>query len=226
MSDTGEVYDEGFRLPLEANIYVFTGSPRSGKTFLIKSLLYQYAKEKYFKFGLVFSGTKFTGQFSCVPEKYIRDKWDDAFFEDYLARLRKLKLEGKLQPNFLILDDMIGKLVGSSSNVLQNLISCYRWYDMTIFISTQYLSAGLATTLLRECATYAFMFRSHIRNSIKALYESFGYQCENQDIFQEMFNQATDEQYYCLLAVLNESKEKDCYRSFKADSYPEFKLKF
>jgi hypothetical protein len=218
--------DEGFILPLEPSIMVFTGAPKSGKTYLMKSLLYQYAQEKYFKFGLVFSGTAFTGQFSCIPDKYIKQEWDEKFLIDYLSRLQQLALKGNLQPSFLIIDDFIGKLVGSSSLVFQNLISTYRWYKLTIFMSSQYLAAGLATTLIRECATHAFMFHSHIKNSIKSLYESFGFQMKNQDEFQDFFNSATEEKYYCMLAVLTKTKKDETYFGFKADSYPEFKLKF
>ena len=41
-------------LPRKPQIMCFVGKPESGKSHLIKSMLYDYAKHKYFKFGITF----------------------------------------------------------------------------------------------------------------------------------------------------------------------------
>ena len=41
-------------LPRKPQIMCFIGKPESGKSHLIKSMLYDYAKHRYFKFGITF----------------------------------------------------------------------------------------------------------------------------------------------------------------------------
>ena len=95
---------------LAPNIIVVRGGhPGSGKSVGDQIYIFIRCVNKVIlNTGLCFSTTAFTHSYDYIPKKWLKDKYDEKFLNKYIERLRQLAEEKKLQPNFLILDDMVG----------------------------------------------------------------------------------------------------------------------
>src|SRR5687768_5992768 len=100
-------------LPDKPEIQVFLGRPASGKSYYIKSQIHAMAKAGKFKFGLCICPTAFNGDYDYLPKKWVWDEYDESKLEKYVEKLReRTKRVGKehMPPNFVILDDLLGKI--------------------------------------------------------------------------------------------------------------------
>jgi hypothetical protein len=208
-----------------AAIFIAVGKPRSGKSFLVKSLIKQLTDAKVFSWGVCLTSTGFTGAYDYLPENAVWD-YDQDKIERYVQHLRDLRAEGKCKPNFLIVDDMVGK-VDTSTGWWQNFVSTYRHTFTSIFFTAQYLKArGAIGTSLREYTDYAFLFRTSQKNSLVGLYEAFQAEDIDYDQFKAMLYGCTKTPYHTLCFVNDKVSKKESYLEYWADPVPDFKLKF
>jgi len=209
-------------------IFVIVGKQASGKSFTLRNLMYQFSKDGIFQFGQVFSGTTFNSDYEFMPEGAVDSNYSEAALERYIGKLRAWmeKNKGKKPPpNFLILDDILGKMRPRTA-IFQQLISTYRHYHMSVFIVSQYMVANVST-LLRELTDVAILFKSKFKNTKESLFNAFGQMCEDQDEFERYFTQATKEKHAALLYFAEKDTKEEAYLSFKAPSDDKpFKLKF
>jgi len=207
---------------------IFIGKQASGKSFLLRNLIYQLTKQNTFKFGKVFSATSFNPDYDFMPEKHVDGEYSEAKLEQYIDSLKKWMTNNpgkKLPPSFLILDDLLGKM-HANTDIFSNLMSTYRHYNMSVFLTSQFMVKNIST-LLRELVDVAFIFKSKFKNTRTSLYEAFGQSLESQDEFDDVLEKATKERHACLVYKANEEKVQDMYLSFKCPGNdPKFKLKF
>ena len=217
--------DLDFSRPL---IMIFIGKQASGKSFLLRNLIYQLTKQNTFKFGHVFSATSFNPDYDFMPEKHVDGEYSEAKLEQYIDSLKNWMEKNpgkKLPPSFLILDDLLGKM-HQNSDIFSNLMSTYRHYNMSVFLTSQFMVKNIST-LLRELVDVAFVFKSKFKNTRESLYEAFGQSLKDQNEFNEVMEKATKEKHACLVYKANEEKVQDMYLSFKCPGNdPKFKLKF
>lgn len=223
--------DDNFDLPVDKpKIFLFVGKPASGKSFAMKSILYDYLKTGFFKFGYAFVATKFNHDYDFLPDKLVNENYSDQNLQKYINHLKKhLETHRTIPPNFLILDDLLGKINFYDPGI-QHFLSTFRHTNTYIFLSSQYLGAG-SSTALREYANYVFMWKSQSFNSIDMLYNSFGKFAnsnhgkifENRDHFVEVLNDATSEEHRCLLCE-NVVNKPAGFHYWKADECPEFNV--
>jgi hypothetical protein len=227
------------QLPLKPKIFLFVGRPGSGKSFAIKSLLYSYFKARIFKFGYAFVATAFNHDYNFLPDKFVDEKYSDKKLEAYINALRKIKEQkGDVPPNFLILDDLIGKIHFYSDEV-QHFLSTFRHTNTYVFITSQYIGSKGSSTALREYANFVFLWRSNSGSAVDLLYHAFGkYSNERQrklfdnvDQFVDLLMQATDpnadggiHKHRCLLLINNPEQSPE-FLFFKAALVPEFRVK-
>jgi hypothetical protein len=211
-----------------AQIISIIGTCGSGKSFLLRNMIFQFSKLGFFKFGCVFTGTSFNSDYEFMPEGSVHSDYSEAKLEKYISTLRtwlELHPGEKLPPNFLILDDLLGRMK-PNTNSFNSLVSTFRHYNMTIFITSQMMVRNIST-LLRELTDVAFVFRTRFKNSLESLYNAYGQLLENQDEFSELLNTATREQYSCLVYKARKEEKEDSYSSYQAPKDDlNFKLKF
>jgi ABC-type dipeptide/oligopeptide/nickel transport system ATPase component len=211
-----------------AQIISIIGTCGSGKSFLLRNLIYQFSKKDMFKFGIVFTGTSFNTDYQFMPDGAVHSDYSEAKLEKYISRLRswlEVNQGQKLPPNFLILDDLLGR-IKINSNIFNNLISTFRHFNMTIFITSQYFVKNIST-LLRELTDVAFIFRTRFKNSKESLYNAYGQLLDSQDEFDEVLNEATKEKHSCLCYQARKEYKEESYCSFQAPPDDlNFKLKF
>ena len=217
--------DINFKTP---QIVVCVGKPRMGKSnavkyFLLKNML----NKKIFKFGIVFTRTKFNNDYDYIPDQYIYTEYKPELLKQYMDGLEKIKKKsGKIPPNFVIFDDQQG-LLNRNDPVLVNYISSFRHYSSSLFLNFQYLFG--AAPILRECTTYCLMFRSVGHRTINGLFENFGMMFDNMNDFKQYFLKNTKKKHTCILYSQKENKLKNNYKQFKApdmSDFTDFKLQY
>jgi hypothetical protein len=215
-------------LKLKPAIYLFIGKPASGKSYALKSLMFDFQKAKYFKFILAFVRTKFNHGYDWLPDEYVDDKYSDQKLLTHIEKLRAYrKKSGKeCPPNALIFDDLLGT-VDWYSDQMSNFLCSYRHTNTSIFLTSQYLMSKTTSTALREMVNYAFLWNSKFQNSLKAYYEAFGTLYSDKKEFFEDFQRITSEKYTCMVYDANEDDKELNYIPFKFPEHvPEFTLKY
>ena len=211
-----------------AQIISIIGTCGSGKSFLLRNMIYQFSKNNFFKFGCVFTGTSFNTDYEFMPEGSVHSDYSEAKLEKYISTLRtwlEMHPGEKLPSNFLILDDLLGRMK-PNTNSFNSLVSTFRHFNMTIFITSQYFVKNVST-LLRELTDVAFIFRTRFKNSMESLYNAYGQLLENQDEFNQVLNTATKEQFSCLVYKARKEHKEESYSSFQAPKDDvKYKLKF
>lgn len=207
------------------------GSSKSGKSHLIKNLIYDNTidKEDGFKFGLVFTKTKFTGSYNFLPDDYVIENFDIKILNHYLDLIvesyqkRKNKKHG-IPHSFIIFDD-ICSLLPQKDKEFQNILSTSRHYNVTLIFSVQYIHQ--ASTLVREQSDYMYVFHQEKKKSIDALYEIIGSSFRTVKEFEEFLVNSTKERYYCLLYDKNELDFEKKYSRYRApEKLSNVKLKY
>lgn len=216
----------GFVIPDKPSIYVVVGSPGSGKTHLVKDLMFKYMQAGYFRYGLTVCPTAFTGSYKWVPEHSILPSFDMDAIQAHVDKMRAYaKTGGKIPPNYLLLDDAQGTVKWDER--MSNLIATYRHTNTTIIFIVQYLQAGSSTTL-RECASYFFVFNSKFNRTLVGLYEAIGQLFNNYNEFLAMFRRTVRKKHDCLLYVNREAYTlEDSYWYYRAnEEIPDFEIVF
>ena len=196
------------------------GSSRSGKTYLLLHLLkYAFSNNKLKKDnGIIFSGTKFTDQFSNLglSSKYIYDNSDDipAIIDKFLEFIKKNK--NKNQRYYMIFDDMLGD-IKFQHKTIKHLLCNYRHYKISIFFTCQQCSS-LNSSLFKQQITHAFIFPCNFtKRSILNLYECCGYSFENEKEFAEHIHKITNgQQYHCMFYDSTENDTNMRYQDYHA----------
>ena len=75
-----------FTLPVDrAYVWLVVGKPNSGKTHFLKSIFYDYATIKHFKFGIIYTQNKMNCDLDFCPEKSIKE-YSDEDCEKYINK--------------------------------------------------------------------------------------------------------------------------------------------
>jgi hypothetical protein len=210
-------------------VIVSIGKPRSGKTNSTKYFILKNTVDKHiFKFGIVFTSTKFNEDYDYIPQQHIHTDYTETFLKDYMNKLEKVKKKHKDIPdNFVIFDDMIGMINTIHDKTLINFIASHRHYRCSVFFNFQYLYA--ASPLLREVSTYALMFNTKGDRSLKGLYFNFGQLFNNYNDFKQYFMKNTQQKYSAILFSQEANDLEENYHIFIAppmDDYDDIKLKY
>lgn len=228
----------GFRLPSseeQPKVWVLVGTCGSGKTWMLKSIMYQHAVKKHFKFGVVYTATKFTGDYTWSPDRSVR-AWDEEHFKGYIENLKTKTEQGvakegkdfKLPHNYVIFDDNNGIL--TQSEFMINFISTHRHTRTTVFILSQLLtSRGSVSTTMRANTSFALMWPTPNHKNIKGLYENFGGSIESFKEFKDKLFACRQRPHSCLVlknSIENTTPEEE-FTTIVAAPFPkDFQLKF
>ena len=223
-----------FQLPTDrAYVWLIVGKPNSGKTHCMKSLILDYARQKHFKFGVVYTQNKMNSDLDFCPQKAIKEYTDDDCSK-YMDKLMKFREENKdkgkkLPPSFMIFEDCIGsKNMNLYSDTISKLLILHRHLNISIFFLSQYLGGRSGcSTLLRECTNFAILFNTRFHNSKEFLYKATGGLFKKSDDFYEVLEKATSKKHRALFYDSSKDDIEEAYFCFTAPSdVSEFQLKF
>lgn len=195
------------------SLILFAASSRSGKSHLIKHLLMDMLASKQVKFGLVFCATKFNGSYDFIDSKYVIGGYDEETLKRYIDKLKEFHAKNGYFPNnFIVFDDLIGLI--KNTRYLDNILSTYRHYNITLFVSTQYVNK--LSPLFREQATYCFIFKQHTKRSIEALFDSYGAQLFDKYVDWKKYLDAYTPKHHALMYDSTQDAMEDRFLVYKA----------
>tara|TARA_B110001469_G_scaffold119741_1_gene127573 strand:+ start:3840 stop:4673 length:834 start_codon:yes stop_codon:yes gene_type:complete len=214
-------------------VIVFIGKRETGKSFLVKDLLYYH---KDVPIGTVISGTEAANTFygNMVPSLFIHDAFTPQIVANSLKRqkmvIKKINKDkarygsSNIDPRaFLILDDCLYDQSWVRDENIRNLFMNGRHYKMLFIITMQY-ALGVPPNL-RTNIDYVFILRENLMNNRKRLYEHYAGMFPSFEIFCQVMDACTED-FNCLVINNNAKSNKieDQVFWYKADPHSEFKI--
>ena len=178
---------------------IIVGRPHSGKSHLIRYLIYEICNSSHVDMVLLFSKSSGTPQYSYIPSQWQYDGFDIAKLQQIYNMQRSLQKSGYRPLSLLIIfDDCIDQQ--NRSQLFLDFINNHRHLNMSIIYSLQFLSNNISTNF-REVVNRAFIFKQDSENSLKACREAF-----TPWIDRERFRSANFDltKYSCLLVNKDE----------------------
>jgi len=214
-------------------VCVFIGKRETGKSFLVKDLLWHHREVPI---GTVISGTEAANTFygDIVPSLFIHDQYTPEIVANTLKRqkmvIQKIKADnanyGKsmVDPRaFLILDDCLYDNSWIRDTNIRSLFMNGRHWKILFIITMQY-ALGVPPNL-RTNIDYVFILRENFVSNRKRLYEHYAGMFPSYDIFAQVMDACT-ENYECLVIHNNAKSNKleDQVFWYKASPHPEFRI--
>ena len=214
-------------------VIVFIGKRETGKSFLVKDLLYYH---KDVPIGTVISGTEAANTFygNMVPSLFIHDAFTPQIVANSLKRqkmvIKKINKDkarygsSNIDPRaFLILDDCLYDQSWVRDENIRNLFMNGRHYKMLFIITMQY-ALGVPPNL-RTNIDYVFILRENLMNNRKRLYEHYAGMFPSFEIFCQVMDACTED-FNCLVINNNSKSNKieDQVFWYKAEPHSEFKI--
>lgn len=204
------------------------GRPGTGKSTLIKDLLYQ--NRKRLPCGIVMSGTEEANDFysSMVPESYIYGSYDAEAVDRLVARQKKMKRLKMPNPNaFLILDDCMDDRSWVKHTSTKGIFMNGRHWALMFIMAMQYMLD--IPPSLRTCVDYVFLLKENIRSNKEKLWKSYAGIFPTFEMFDKVMDSCT-ENYECMV-IKNRftggppsNKIEDVVFWYKAKIHAPFKL--
>jgi hypothetical protein len=217
----------------EDAVCVFIGRRRTGKSTLVRDLLYYHQN---LPLGTVISGTEESNGFygKMVPPIFVHNEFNPTILADFVKRQRlfvakmtKDQSEGRqsnLDPRaFLILDDCMYDDSWTTDKHIRYLFMNGRHAKVFFIITMQY-PLGVPPAL-RTNIDYTFILREPYQSNRKRIFENYGAAFPSFEFFCQVMDQCT-QNYECLVLNNNTQSNKleDAVFWYKADMHPDFKL--
>ena len=216
------------------SVVVFIGKRNTGKSFLIKDLLWN---KKTFPVGAVISGTEGANAFysQLVPSIFIHEEFSPTIISNVIQRqqmvtkhMLKQRQAGGPAANidrrtFVIMDDCMYDNKWISDKFIRSLFMNGRHYGILYILALQYVMG--IPPVLRGNVDYVFILRENMVANRRRIYEQFAGVFPTFEFFCQIMDQCT-ENYECLV-IHNGSKSnrlEDCVFWYKAEPRPDFKI--
>jgi hypothetical protein len=226
-------------IPQDA-VCVFIGRRRTGKSTLVKDLLYHHQN---IPMGTVISGTEESNSFygKIVPPMFINGEYNAAILDRFVKRQKlitskiqqqenmarapgQMPQKSKLDPRaFLILDDC---LYDDSWIHDKNIRYCFLngRHQKIFFLITMQYPLGIPP-VLRTNVDYVFILREPYITNRRRIFDNFGAAFPNFEFFCQIMDQCT-ENFECLVINNNtrSNKLEDAIFWYKAEMRGDFRI--
>lgn len=214
-------------------VVVFIGRRNTGKTWLVRDLLYF---NRDIPIGSVISPTEGANKFysKMVPSLFIHDEYTPALVENMVKRQkmivkRKDKEEmmyGRCQIDpraFLLLDDCLYDDVWKKDKFMKYIFMNGRHIKVFLLITMQY-PLGVPPSL-RTNIDYVFILREPVVSNRKRIYDNYAGMFPTFEAFCSVMDQCT-ENFECLVIHNNAKSNKleDQVFWYKADTHEDFTI--
>jgi Poxvirus A32 protein len=203
---------------------VIYGLPGSGKSSLLRYLIYSASCEKKFDHCLLFSGTKGGKDYDFLDAKYKYDAFDNNVIEKYIEICQKKNEKAIKTRGLLIFDDICGEQ-NFKSDLFKKLFSNYRHYGISVIVCQQ-MPVELPLSI-RSIVKYGVIYKYVNESQKEKIYNCFGTLAKSRNDFNEIYDKYTDEKYKALFFngsdVYNST---NAYTGIRAPLVPAFKINF
>ena len=214
-------------------VIVLIGRRDTGKTFLVKDLLYFHQD---IPIGTVISGTEAGNGFygKLVPKLFIHEEYNSVLIENVLRRQRAVMKQCNhemevykkvsIDPRtFVILDDCLYDNTWARDKLMRALFMNGRHWKVMLIITMQY-PLGIPPNL-RTNIDYVFILRENYLANRKKIWENFASMFPTLESFCAVMDQTTE--HYGALVLNNNAKSNkitDQIFWYKAEERPDYKL--
>jgi hypothetical protein len=215
------------------SVVVFIGKRNTGKSFLIRDLLWH---KRSIPIATVISGTEGANAFysSIIPSILIHDEFNPTIISRVLKRqqditkmmMKEKEVKGNSaidRRNVVIMDDCMYDNKWVSDKFIRSLFMNGRHYGLMYILALQYVMG--IPPVLRGNVDFVFILRENMVANRRRIYEQFAGIFPTFEFFCQIMDQCT-ENYECLV-IHNGSKSnklEECVFWYKAEQHPDFKL--
>jgi len=210
------------------SVVVFIGKRNTGKSFLLKDLLYH---KRDIPVGTVISGTEGANHFysEIVPSLFIHEEYTPQLVNNVLKRQKKVgkkidRGEEGLDPRaFLILDDCLYDSSWKKDKNMRAVFMNGRHYKLLFLLTLQY-AMGVPPNL-RTNIDYVFILRENFINNRRRLYDNYAGMFPTFEVFCTVMDQCTND-YECLVIdnTTKSNKLEDQIYWYKASAHDDFRI--
>ena len=215
-------------------VVVLIGKRDTGKSFLVRDLLYHHQDVPI---GTVISGTEGANAFysHIFPSLFIHGEYNPSIISNYMKRQKLVVNEmnkenqqsgggSNIDPrSIIILDDCLYDNTWTKDKNVRSLFMNGRHYK-TMFIITMQYALGIPPNL-RTNVDYVFLLREPYVSNRKRLYEHYAGMFPTFDVFCQVMDQCTED-YECLVVNNNAKSNKitDMVFWYKAEKHDDFRI--
>jgi hypothetical protein len=199
------------------------GKPGSGKSVLIKHLL--YAKKHVIPTGLVISGSEDSNKFysGLFPDLFVYEKYKKDVVENFIKRQKLAKEHLPNAWSVLVMDDCMDDVKIFNDPLLQGLFKNGRHWNMLAVFANQYVFDFKPS--IRTNIDGVFIFRDPNKANREKIYKNFASIVPSFDIFCQLMNELTTDHTCIYINNQIQSNEwTDAVFYFKADHVPDFRF--
>jgi hypothetical protein len=199
------------------------GKPGSGKSVLIKYLL--YSKKHLIPTGVVISGSEDSNKFysKLFPDLFIYDRYRKEVVENFIKR-QKISKEHLPNPwSVLVMDDCMDDVKIFNDPLMIGLFKNSRHYNMLSIFANQYVFDF--KPVIRTNLDGVFIFRDPNQANREKIYKNFASIIPSYKIFCQLMDELTTD-YTCIYInnQIQSNEWTDCVFWVKAEQVPDFKF--
>ena len=176
---------------------VVVGKPGTGKSTLIKALL--YAKKHIFPVGLAMSGSEDTNHAyrEIMPSTFVFNEYNEGKLQEFIKRQKLARTHLRNPWAVLILDDCTDDPKVFNRPIQQALYKKGRHWAMLYILSLQY--AMDVKPVIRTNVDGIFILREPLLKNRESLYKNYASVIPDFTTFCDLMDQLTDD--YCSLYI-------------------------
>jgi hypothetical protein len=214
-------------------VCVFIGRRRTGKSTLLRDLLYHHQD---MPLGTVISGTEESNGFysKMIPPIFIHGEYNATILANFCKRQKMMMMkimddkekgiQTRIDPrSFMILDDCMYDDSWTHDKNIKYLFMNGRWLKVFFLITMQY-PLGIQPAL-RTNVDYVFILREPYQSNRKRIWENYGSVFPSLEFFSQVMDQCT-QNYECLVIdnTTQSNKLEDSIYWYKANMHGDFRI--
>ena len=219
---------------------IFLAKRRSGKSELLKNMLYIHNKQKRFDVAYLFSGTSDYQEsiYDYIPKSNRHNFYDEGFIDNLVKNQKQLakdileeknpRLKKKLQNILIILDDCIDDSNIRNSSVLDSLFTLGRHLHISVIVLSQSISSKCGIKKVQmdnsDLIVTFLVFGDYDRKIITDKYMSL---FDDKKYARSLLNSITlEKQYQCIVLETYKTYITDMEMYVRKSCLPLCKKKF
>ena len=211
-------------------VCVFISKRNSGKSFLVKDILYHQRK---IPMGVVMSATEESNEHykKFIPDSFIYGEYEPPVIEKVISHQKEVIKKSKTQEEkdninnsvFIVLDDCMYDNKWTRDKDIRGIFMNGRHWKILFMLTMQYCMD--LPPCLRANIDYVFILKENIIQNREKIYKNFFGIFPTFDSFNEVLTQCT-ENYECLVLdnTSRSNKIEDTVFWYKAKERKEFKM--